>query len=126
MQNVNPFIQPLDVFWLLLCTGAGTSTTSGGRKEMLKTVSKEEFPSESQSAASQGLASQGPSPTAPGEASRAGLGAAAVFNQEPRSSEMFVVTRELQAQERKSIHRSGSGMVRTTRVRDHPTIRRQT
>lgn len=34
-----------------------------------------------------------------------------------------MVTRQFQAQERKSIHRSGSGTVRAARVRHHPTTR---
>ena len=68
---------------------------------------------------------RGPVPQPSSEASRAGPGVVASFNQQSRSSDNFVVTRQVRPQARKSIHRSGSGLVRLTRVRHSRVITRQ-
>ena len=58
-------------------------------------------------------------PTAPEWGSRAGLGVVTGFNQEPRSTDKFLVLRQVWGQAGKLVHRfrSGSGPVMAARVR---------
>lgn len=58
----------------------------------------------------------------PSEVSRADLEMGVRFNRESRSSDKFVVMTQVQDPARKSVHKSDSGLVRTTRVRHSPLI----
>lgn len=58
----------------------------------------------------------------PSEVSRADLEMVFRFNQESRLSDKFVMMTQVQGPARKSVHKSDSGLVRTTKVRHSPLI----